>query len=457
MRSIVNPVRIQKLNKAPYNNGPITYWMSRDQRAHDNWALLYARELAARHETDLLVVFCLTPNFLDATYRQYDFMIKGLIEVERELNKYNIPFRLRFGDPPTEIIKFIKNEKIGALVTDFSPLRIKKGWNRQIIKSLKIPLYEVDAHNIVPCRVASEKQEYAAYTFRPRINALLSEYLCKFPRLKKQKYNGKSKAVSNSWAQAEKSLKVDKSIQPVDWISPGYKNGMRKLSEFLKKRLPDYASRRNDPNFKAQSDLSPYLHFGQIAAQRIALEIEKSRSNKDSVDSFLEELIVRRELSDNFCYYNDKYDSFESFPEWAQKTLKDHRKDKREFIYTLSQFENADTHDDLWNAAQMEMVITGKMHGYMRMYWAKKILEWSKTPEEALKTAIYLNDKYELDARDPNGYAGIAWSIGGVHDRAWPQRKIFGKIRYMSHDGCRRKFDVDKYITKINKLSRSGK
>jgi deoxyribodipyrimidine photo-lyase len=196
------------------------------------------------------------------------------------------------------------------------------------------------------------------------------------------------------------------------------------------------------------SNLSPYLHFGQISAQRIALETYKRKHNIETKDAFLEELIVRRELSDNFCFYNKNYDSFDGFPEWAKKTLNEHRKDKREFTYNLEQFEKAKTHDDLWNAAQIEMVKTGKMHGYMRMYWAKKILEWTETPEEALEFSIYLNDKYELDGRDPNGYTGCAWSIGGVHDRAWTERPVFGKIRYMNYNGAKRKFDVKRYIQK---------
>jgi deoxyribodipyrimidine photo-lyase len=455
MKSAVNPDRIRRLNKISYKRGGVVYWMSRDQRAHDNWALLYARELAERHENGLRVVFCLFPEFFGAAFRQYDFMIKGLMEVEKELREFNIPFHLILGNPSDEIVKFIKNESIGAVVTDFSPLRIKRSWNDAISDRINIPFYEVDAHNIVPCWKASDKREYAAYTIRPKITTLLGEYLHDIPRLKKQ--NLKINPVSNDWAMAERSLKVDKSVPPVDWISPGYKYGMKKMNEFTKNRLSKYNDYRNDPNYDAQSGLSPYLHFGQISGQRVAFDVEKSRLHKDTIDSFLEELIIRRELSDNFCYYDENYDSVDSFPDWARKTLNAHGNDKREFTYTLDQFEYAGTHDDLWNAAQMEMVTTGKMHGYMRMYWAKKILEWSRSPEEALETAIFLNDKYELDGRDPNGYAGIAWSIGGVHDRAWPQRKIFGKIRYMSYDGCRRKFDVDKYVAKINNLAKSVK
>ena len=203
-----------------------------------------------------------------------------------------------------------------------------------------------------------------------------------------------------------------------------------------------------------QSDLSPYLHFGQIAPQRVAWEIQQSDAPREAKQAFLEELIVRRELSDNFCWYNPDYDKFSGFPEWARKTLDQHRLDQRDFLYSLEEFEPGRTHDALWNAAQLEMVSRGKMHGYMRMYWAKKILEWTNSPEEALEIAIYLNDRYELDGRDPNGYVGVAWSIGGVHDRAWAERPVFGKIRYMSLAGCKRKFKVDEYIAKVGELHR---
>jgi deoxyribodipyrimidine photo-lyase len=235
-------------------------------------------------------------------------------------------------------------------------------------------------------------------------------------------------------------------------ITPGEKAAGKALQNFLKYGINDYEERRNDPSLEGQSGLSPYLHFGQLSSQRVALEVMKSNASKQSRDAFLEELIIRKELSDNFCFYNPNYDSFDGFPAWARKSLDEHRKDKREYRYALEQFEHAGTHDDLWNAAQNEMVIRGKMHGYMRMYWAKKILEWSESPEEAMETAIFLNDKYELDGRDPNGYTGIAWSIGGVHDRAWGERPVFGKIRYMSYHGCKSKFDVKAYIEKVNNL-----
>ncbi len=452
MISNVKPERVRKLNGESYRGGPVVYWMSRDQRVHDNWALLYAQELAMRNDVTLTVIFCLSPRFLDATWRQYDFMIKGLEETETGLEKLNIPFHLLTGDPPTKIVDFLKSSGCGALISDFSPLNIKKDWVSKIKARIHVPFYEVDAHNIVPCWIASDKQEYAAYTIRPKITRLMSEYLREFPRVKKQTGHKGIKSRRIDWGKARDFLKVDRSVRPVISCRPGTANAVKKLRGFIKRGLERYANSRNDPNAAAQSGLSPYLHFGQLSAQRAALEVLKLEADGESVRAFIEELVVRRELSDNFCYYNGDYDSFDGFPEWARKTLNDHREDRRVYRYSLPKLENGKTHDELWNAAQEEMVLTGKMHGYLRMYWAKKILEWTSSPQEALQTAIYLNDRYQLDGRDPNGYAGIAWSIGGVHDRAWPEREIFGKIRYMSYEGCRRKFDVRSYIDRISKL-----
>ena len=231
----------------------------------------------------------------------------------------------------------------------------------------------------------------------------------------------------------------------MDWLIPGEKAAKDKLS-LLSDSLSGYDQNRNDPTKEALSNLSPYFHFGHISPQRVAFEIKNSSLTKSDKDSFLEEMIVRRELSDNFCEYESNYDHFDGFHDWAKKTLNEHRNDEREYLYPKEQFEFADTHDPLWNAAQNQMRQKGKMHGYMRMYWAKKILEWSPNPEVALQIAIDLNDKYELDGRDPNGYAGIAWSIGGIHDRAWFERPVYGKVRYMNYNGCKSKFNVKRYI-----------
>lgn len=444
---MINANRIKLVKNGDVSKGPVIYWISRDQRVDDNWALLFAQQLALEKKRGLAVIFSLVPKFLDATLRQYDFMLKGLMEVEKELRKFNIPFFLLSGNPAEEIPKFINEHKASVLVSDFDPLKIKRKWKNDIAKKISIPFYEVDAHNIVPCFYASPKQEFGAYTFRPKIHKKLPEFLDEFPKLKKMKAANAFAADTVDWKFVYSTLKVNEKIKAVDWIKPGENAAHKTLKQFIETKLDKYDEKRNDPNSNALSNLSPYLHFGQISAQRIAL-ILSGFGNHPSVKAFLEELIGRRELSDNFCFYNSNYDSFSGFPDWAKKTLNEHRKDEREFVYSIGDFEESKTHEDLWNAAQRELVTTGKMHGYMRMYWAKKILEWSKSPEEALKIALYLNDKYELDGRDPNGYTGCAWAIGGLHDRAWAERPVYGKIRYMNRNGAKRKFDIEKYISK---------
>ncbi len=440
------------LNREGREQGPIIYWMSRDQRARDNWALLFAQDMALEQNAPLGVVFCLVPDFLHATIRQYDFMLRGLEETEKKLTEKNIPLFLFTGTPEEKIPKCVRQVRAGALVTDFDPLKIKRKWKRNVLPKLSIPVYEVDSHNVIPCWMASSKQEFAAYTFRPKVKKRVMAFLDSYPPLKKHSVTWKPEVKRTDWNAARKSLKVDNSVPAVDWIEPGEDAARKTLRDFIKHKLAVYATQRNDPNLDALSNLSPYLHFGQISAQRVAQEVRKAEIPEDDREAFLEELIVRRELADNYCYYNENYDSFRGFPDWAKKTLNEHRSDKREYVYTPMQFEKGLTHDVLWNAAQMEMIKTGKMHGYMRMYWAKKILEWTKNPEDAQKIAITLNDKFELDGRDPNGYTGIAWSIGGVHDRAWFSRPIFGKVRYMSFGGAKSKFDVNAYMAKVEGL-----
>ena len=442
----MNRKRVRTLRAGDFKKGPIVYWMSRDQRTQDNWALLFSQELSQQEKVPLAVVFCLVPQFLEATFRQYAFMIRGLAEVEQTLAEKNIPFHLLLGLPEVKLPDFLHQYGAGCLVTDFDPMRLKRRWKEVVSKRLDILFFEVDAHNIVPCWLASDKQEYGAYTLRPKILRALPEFLDAFPPLQKQNTGELEPAAPIDWQRVLASLTVDRTVTEVSGFKPGERAAWELLGDFLANKLTLYSERRNDPTQDGQSNLSPYLHFGQISAQRIVLEVEDSLAGTKAKEAFLEELIVRRELADNFCLYNFQYDSFAGFPSWAQKTLDEHRPDPREYLYTLEQFEQSRTHDDLWNAAQLEMLQNGKMHGYMRMYWAKKILEWSRSPEEALTVAIYLNDRYELDGRDPNGYTGIAWSLGGVHDRPWGERKVFGKIRYMSYNGCKSKFDVTAYI-----------
>lgn len=449
---MIKDQRAQILNEGRHARGPVVYWMSRDQRVADNWALLFAQDVARKDHAPLAVIFSLSPRFPGATIRQYNFMLHGLEEVEGTLDQLNIRFFLLAGPPDKEIPAFVRKHQVGTVVTDFSPLRIHREWKNRVSGKLGVPFYEVDAHNIVPCRLASDKREYAAATFRPKLNRLLPTFLDEMPQPVPHSVSWKGGRERTDWKRVWNQLTVDTSVMPVDWIVPGEAAARSVFDRFLKSGLPKYGADRNDPTKSAQSNLSPYLHFGHISPQRVALEVSKEVENQSSRDAFLEELIVRRELSDNFCFYADYYDSIATFPSWAQRTLNKHERDRRPHLYSPRQFERGATHDALWNAAQIEMLKTGKMHGFMRMYWAKKILEWSPTPELALRTAIWLNDKYELDGRDPNGYAGIAWSIGGVHDRAWGERSVFGKLRYMSADGCRRKFDVDRYISLVQGL-----
>lgn len=490
MVSKINQKRIQVLNsQAVSNDKPVVYWMNRDCRVHDNWALLYAIEQAESRKVPLFVVYNLVRSYLGGGTRQWDFKVKGLQEAEEHLEKLNVPFFVLVDESPESSLKALselfEKSDVGQIVTDFSPVRAMRKWTESVAKQSKVQVVQVDAHNIVPVWIASPKREFGAYTLRPKLYKLLEEFLTPFPSIAKLDKKLHNFEIPDWKKKIDVDSKHTSSIHlhfrnhhnvPVSWITPGEISASAALKHFLKSTLPKYHL-RNDPNADAQSGFSPYLHYGHISAQRVALEVWKDSGVKNIQDlmhefknaagsvktghgtakdkeliqnhsAFLEELIVRRELADNFCWYAKDYDKTSCFPDWAQKNLEKTRKDKREYTYDLEEFEEAKTHDDLWNAAQMEMVTTGKMHGYMRMYWAKKILEWTPDVQTAMDIAIELNDTYELDGRDPNGYAGIAWSLGGVHDRAWFGRPVFGQIRYMNAKGCKSKFDTSVYIEK---------
>jgi deoxyribodipyrimidine photo-lyase len=465
-------------------NAPVLYWMSRDQRVQDNWALLRARDLALEANAPLAVVFCLTPSFPGATMRAYDFMLRGLEEVEGTLNRVGIPFFMLPGDPHTVLPRFTSDVNAAVVVCDFGPMPVKKMWMRSLIdgpypptkaseplgvttaqvKQCALPacvgeFLEVDTHNIVPCWIASDKLETAARTIRPKITRLLGRFLTSFPaKLTKancanqlavwpQAQRHQPSAVD--WAKLRETLKVDDSVTPVTWVTPGETAGLKAAADFAGSatKLRHYDESRNDPVADAQSNLSPYLHFGQLSPQRAAL-LASEHSTSAGAKSFIEEAVIRRELADNYVYYSP--DGFH-FANWAVETLKKHEADKREWIYNLNQLEFGRTHDDLWNASQHQMVVRGKMHGFLRMYWAKKILEWTPDAKTAFDWALQLNDKYEIDGRDPNGVVGVAWSTYGVHDMGWTERPVFGKIRYMNYNGCKRKFDVGTYVTDVRK------
>jgi deoxyribodipyrimidine photo-lyase len=441
--SMIGAERIYCYKKGIPQPGPVVYWMQRDQRVDDNWALFYAQQEARKNNTGLLVVFCLVGEFLKASGAHFEFMKKGLDQVHAQLEKLHIPFILLQGTPPQKIPEFIGMISAGLLVTDFNPLHLINQWKNEVKNRVKIPFYEVDAHNICPARTISDKQEYSAFTLRKKITRRLQSLLMEIPSIQPMPEKNHT---SYSAILKSDNPRFASDIWPLTPTPSPYSLPSLQLDDFIANHLSDYDRDRNDPNTNGQSGLSPFLHFGQIAAQRIALEVQQADAPSVSKQAFLEELIVRKELSDNYCLHNNHYDTFEGFPKWGQQTLNKHRDDPRPYLYDLKHFEQGTTHDPLWNAAQQELIQKAKMHGYMRMYWAKKILEWTQSPEEAQAIAIHLNDTFSMDGRDPNGYAGIAWSIGGVHDRPWKERPVFGMIRYMNEAGCRRKFDVDKYI-----------
>lgn len=446
-------MRVQSLNSNVGTIGRcILYVMSRDQRVRDNHALIFAQELALEQRIPLAVVFCLKPNIKNRSREQYAWMIDGLKEVEAQLHTLHIPFMMLIGAPDKTLSGLIHHTNPSAVVFDMSPLHGPRKLQTSIAQQSAFPVYVVDTHNIVPLWDVSQKQEYSARTIRTKIQKLLPNYLDEPKQIKKHPHAwpGVVKTLKELGPLISELLKsLSSNGQQLQFIS-GEKATEEILEEFMKTKLHGYGINRNDPSKNGQSSLSPYLHFGQISRLHITLNIMHAIARDDSLkedgEAFLEELNIRSSLSDNFCYYNDNYNSLRGAADWAQKTLQEHALDPREFEYSFSQFESASTHDDAWNAAQLQLVSSGKMHGYMRMYWAKKVLEWSTSPEEAHSTLVRLNDFYSLDGGDPNGYTGILWSIAGLHDRPWFKRPIYGTIRYMNYNGLKRKFKIDKYI-----------
>lgn len=447
---MVDETRVRVLNKNAAGIGPIVYWMQRDQRIDDNWALLYAQQRALEQKVPLYVVFNLVSTFAGASWRQYEFMLSGLEEVAQRLAELNISFHILQGDPTETVSKFVKRVGAGELVIDFNPLRFVREWKAAVSNSVSVRMTEVDAHNIIPCWVASEKEEFAAYTFRPKVHKKLREYLTDIPEVVPHPYVGEA-ASEPDFEELRKIVLADRTVAAVEWLTPGSLAAKEQVRHFILSKLSAYSTDRNDPTKDGQSNLSPYLHFGQLSAQWLARQVSQAYdTNKESRETYLEELIVRRELADNYCHYNQRYDQVAGAHAWAQKTIAEHAGDVREYVYDRGMFESGMTHDELWNAMQMQLVKEGKLHGWCRMYWAKKILEWTPDAQAAIDTALYLNDKYSLDGNDPNGFTGVMWSICGMHDRAWNERPVFGKVRYMNYAGAKRKFDVSAYIDKYS-------
>ncbi len=441
---MIQKERVRELNENKLRNGRyVLYWMQSSHRAQYNHALEYAIQKANKIHRPVITYFGLTDDFPDASERHYYFMMEGLREVQTTLADRGIQMVVLHESPAFGAVKLAKDASI--VVVDRGYSHLERKWRSEVAHAISCPIVQVESDVIVPVEEASPKEEYSAATFRPKIKKKLVSYLTPLsetlPKAESLKLDLDPLDLSDIESVLA-HLTIDRRVARVHDFSGGPNRAEQRLQEFLRHNLDRYHELRNDPTRSQLSNLSPYLHFGQISPLYIALKV--ATTDSPGKEAYLEELIIRRELARNFVFYNPNYHSFDGLPRWAQTTLRIHSKDLRPYVYTLPELERGETHDRYWNAAQREMTHRGKMHGYMRMYWGKKILEWSRTPQDAFKAAIYLNNKYELDGRDPSGFAGVAWCFG-KHDRPWKERPIFGKVRYMNARGLERKFDADKY------------
>jgi len=460
-----NTLRVMDMNRAKVNTSGkcVIYWMENSQRAQNNLALNLAIEKANELRLPVVVFFGLTEKYPEANVRSYYFMLSGLKETAEELRRRRIKFVMRKVSPNQGIVKLASELKAALVVVDDNHLRHGRKWRDAAAEKLGVKLLLVDGDVIVPIRLIG-KDEYGERTLRPRIEKKLKEFLTKIPEISPGVPSDRMKVKGVSLDREDlialfKGLKIDRSVSLSKHFKGGRQEARRRLKQFIKKGLPGYKTKRDDASLDITSHLSPYLKFGQISVHAVALEIAAAGVSGDDKSAFLETLIVRRELAENFTFYNKNYDSIKCGPQWARNTLKKHSFDQRPQVYSRGKLEAAATSDALWNACMKEMVITGYMHEYLRGYWAKKILEWSETPEDAYKTALYLNNKYFIDGRCPNAYTNIAWAITGRYDNPFPEQPIFGRVRSIAAGDAKKKFDYGKYIARINgyeKESSSG-
>ena len=451
----IQPARIQPLNKKSIKKGRyVLYWMQQSQRAEYNHALEYAVQQANALGQGMLVGFGLMDDYPEANLRHVTFMLEGLQETQTALAEQGIAMVVQLGSPADVALALGKEASL--IVCDRGYLNHQKAWRTRVARAADCPVVQVESDVVVPVELVSHKAEYAARTIRPRIHRHLDDYLVSFVsgRVKKKFLGLDIDGLDlKDIGTLLRKLSLDQRVAPVTrFFKGGTSQARTKFEDFLQNKFHRYVENRNQPQTDDISHMSPYLHFGQVSPLYLALSVQTNMDRlTEAREAYLEELIVRRELAMNFAHYTPGYDSFACLPQWARISLEQHRKDARESVYTRSQMEKAKTHDPYWNAAMKEMKITGFMHNYMRMYWGKKILEWSRTPEQAFRTTLAVNNKYFLDGRDPNSYAGVAW-IFGMHDRAWFERPIFGKVRYMAASGLERKCDIQGYVDKIDSL-----
>ncbi len=448
--------RVEFLNREDVREGDyVLYWMQRAQRATCNHALEYAIRAANDRGLPLLAGFGVTQRFPEGNTRSYAFMLEGLRETQQALRRRGVALIIKL-QPPVDAVRDLGTDA-ALVVVDRGYLRVERRWRERVAERLPCQLVQVESDVIVPVETASDKQEYAAYTIRPKIQKHLDAFMVELEETVLERdlldFDRQGLYLDDVGRLLDR-LRINRSAVAVETFQGGPSRARSLLDDFVTNKLSCYAEGRSDPGQDALSHMSPYLHLGQISPLEIALRVkEADGAGEENRQAYLEELIVRRELSMNFCHYNPDYDRLTCLPDWARETLHDHAADSREYVYSVDELEAARTHDPYWNAAQREMVTTGKMHGYMRMYWGKKILEWMPDPGEAFSTALTLNNRYELDGRDPNGFAGVAWCFG-KHDRAWGERPVFGKVRYMSAAGLERKFDMEAYVSAVDSLRR---
>ncbi|MBS3821322.1 MAG: deoxyribodipyrimidine photolyase [Planctomycetes bacterium] len=451
---MIHEERIQPLNgHEPVDGDYVLYWMQASHRAEHNDALDYAIDRANELSVPVVCGFGLTDDYPQANVRHYAFMLEGLAETARTLADRGVRLVVRHGSPPQ-----VACELAGAaamVVCDRGYLRHQEAW-RQRVAELDRRVVQVETDAVVPVEVLSDHEEYAARTLRPKHRKLWDEYL----RLNNSPPLAKRDSLAIDLGGLDMGdpdarlaeLDVDRDVPRSVQYRGGLAEARRRLGDFVAQRLKDYDALRSDPSLDIESGMSPYLHFGQISPIEVAKTVAAdARHGRDNIDSYLEELLIRRELAFNVVRFNADYDRYICLPDWARATLKKHRDDPREHVYTKAQLEAADTHDPYWNAAMREMVLTGKMHNYMRMYWGKKVLEWTTVPQTAYRWLLELNNRYFIDGRDPASYGNVAW-IFGKHDRPWRERDVFGTVRYMSAGGLERKFDIDAYVRQIDQL-----
>jgi deoxyribodipyrimidine photo-lyase len=453
----IHPARIRLTGDRRTPRGRyVLYWMQQSQRAADNHALEFAAQQANELGLPLVVGFGLTGRYPEANLRHFRFMLEGLSDLRETLRGRGVRLAVRLGDPADVALDL--GAKAAVIVCDRGYLRHQKRWRAKVAAGAPCPVFEVESDIVVPVRTASQKAEYAARTLRPKIERLLDEYLVELrPTPLEHESTGMRLAgveiggVDTTLAR----LDIDRSVPPVPIHRGGEAGALRALERFVAGPLDGYAANRNRPERDYVSYLGMHLHFGQLSPVRAAMRVDRSdRGSADDRAAFLEELIIRRELACNFAEYTADYDRFSCLPDWARATLQRHAADARSPRYTAARLEAARTHDPYWNAAMREMRCSGYMHNYMRMYWGKKILEWSASPAYAYRVMLALNNRYFLDGRDPNSYAGVAW-VFGMHDRPWSERDVFGTVRYMSAGGLERKADPAAYVEKVDALEAS--